>query len=97
MPPAPAARGHRQAGLAGEAGSSRQPVRQQRPAGDRLAVMVGVAEESEQAPPVANQGDKAGHDLAVLQVAGGEAGPTPLVIQFVEGVLAGGPVAVDLG
>jgi len=95
MPPATAACGHRQAGLAGVLDSP-PPMRQKRPAGDRLAVMVGVAEKSEQDPPVLNQGDEADHELAALKVAVDEAGPTPAALQFFHGVLAVDPVAVEL-
>ena len=40
--PPPVARRHRQSGLAGVLGLAGNPVQQERSAGDRLAVMVGV-------------------------------------------------------
>ena len=42
--PAPMMRGHRQPGLAGMPGLTSNPVQEQRPAGDRLAVVVGIGE-----------------------------------------------------
>jgi hypothetical protein len=45
---------------------ARDSVRQ-RPSGDRLAVMVGAGEASEQAPPVVDQCDEAGHNLSALK------------------------------
>ena len=55
------------AGSARRGGSAGHPVQQKRPAGDRLAVMVGVGETDEQRPPVVDQRDQPGHVLAAVR------------------------------
>ena len=64
--------------------------------GQCLAVMLGVCQTREQAPPVVDQRHRAGEQPATMQILCREAAPAPLVLQFVEDVLAIGPVAIQL-
>ena len=95
--PPPVVRRHRQPGLTSVVGLAGNPVKQKRPAGDRLAVVIGVRQAHEQAPPVVDERDQPRHVLAAFQVARGEAAPAPLVLQLVEGVLRVRPIPVELG
>jgi len=70
---------------------------EQRPAGDRFQMLVRFGEAHEQVPPVVDERDEAGHGPAAGKIAGGKASPAPLVLQFIEGILAIGAVAVELG
>ena len=70
---------HRQPGLTAVAGLTGNVVQQQRPAGDGLAVVIGLGQTDEQAPPVIDRGDQPGHVPETLQVTRGEAAPAPLV------------------
>src|SRR5258708_18737990 len=90
------AAGDRQGGAAGVTGLSADGLKQQWPAGDRFAMMIGVGQTHEQVPPVEDQRDVARHQTAALEVAGREATPAPLVLQLVEGVLAISTVAIEL-
>src|ERR1700756_3850860 len=78
------------------AGLPADRLEKQRPAGDRFAMMIGVSQTDEQIPPVEHQRDAAGHQAAALEVAGREATPAPLVLQFVETVLAISTIAIEL-
>ena len=84
-------------GLAGMLGLSADRLEQQRPTGDRLAMLVGVGQADEQVPPIGGERDDAGHELAAFNVVGGETAPAPLVLQFVEVVLGIAAVAIELG
>ena len=94
--PPPVGRRHRQPGLTAVAGLARNPVQKKRPAGDRLAVVIGVRQTHEQAPPVVDQANQAGHVLAALQILRREAAPAPLVLQLVEAVLRVRTVPIEL-
>ena len=61
-----------------------------------LQMPVQFGQAHEQVPPVVNERDEAGHELAARQIAGGEACPAPLILQFVEGVFAVRPIAIEL-
>src|SRR5579864_185340 len=78
------------------AGLSADGLEQQRPAGDGLAMMLGVGQAHEQIPPIEYQRNAAGHQAATLEIAGREAAPAPLVLQLVEAVLTIGAVAIEL-
>src|SRR5258708_19080976 len=90
------AAGDRQGGAAGVTGLSADGLKQQWPAGDRFAMMIGVGQAHEQVPPVEDQRDVARHQTAALEVAGREAAPAPLILQLIEGVLTIGTVAIEL-
>ena len=68
---------------------------QQRTAGDRLQMFIGLRQAHEDIPPVVDEGDHARGQPAACEVMRGEAAPTPLVLQFVERVLDR-PVMVTL-
>ena len=87
--------GDGQAGLAGMAGLAGDAMPQRRPAGQGLAVMVGIGQPPEPRPPVVDERDQAGDDLAALQVVGGKAGPAPVVLQLVEGIFAVAAIRAD--
>ena len=57
-------------------------MQQEWSAGDGFQAAVGIGQAAEQAPPVVNH--TARHHPALLQVVGGEATPTPLVLGLVE-------------
>src|SRR6266481_410292 len=52
--------------------------------GNGFAMTIGVGQTDEQVPPIEHQRDDAGHQAAAFEIAGGEATPTPLVLQLVE-------------
>jgi hypothetical protein len=56
-------------GTAGMAGLPADRMQQQGPAGDGLAMMIGISQPDEQIPPVEHQRDAAGHQAAALEVA----------------------------
>ena len=58
------------------------------PAGDGLAPRIGMGQAHEQAPPVVDQRHAPGGQLTAMQVVRGKAAPAPLVLEFVEGILA---------
>ena len=95
--PPPVARRHRQPRLTGMVGLAANPVKKKRPAGARLAVVIGIGQAHEQTPPIVDQRDQSRHVLAALQVPRGEAAHAPLVLQLVEAVLRVRPVPVELG
>src|SRR5512144_1161001 len=82
-------------GLIGMPGLPAYAVQQQRPAGDRLGVLVRVGQPHEQAPPVVDQRDDPSHQPATLQILGGEAAPAPVILQLIEIVFARRPVAIS--
>src|ERR1700749_1586181 len=88
--------GDGQRDLPGMLGLPRDRLHQQRTAGDRLGPVIEVGETDEQAPPVEDQRNTAGEQPAPLQVVCCETTPAPLVLQFVERVLAIAPIAVQL-
>jgi hypothetical protein len=53
-------------------------------------VFVGIEQPHKKTPPVVDERDGAGHDLATLEILRGKSAPAPLVFEFVEGVLAVG-------
>src|SRR5271168_4526274 len=86
----------RQRHLAGMVCSSRQGGEQKRPAGYRFTMMLRIGEAHEQAPPVVDQRHTARQQPAAFEIMRGEAAPAPLVLQFVERVLAVCPIAIQL-
>ena len=90
------ARGDPERGLAGVADTLGNGGEQQRPAGDRLEVLVGLDQPREQVPPVVDERDEACGMPAAGEVMRREPAPAPLVLQLVEGILAVGAVAVEL-
>src|SRR3954452_2469448 len=66
------------------AGPPRHAMQQEGSAGNGFHAAVGIGQATEQAPPVVNQSNTARHHTAPLQVVGGEATPTPLVLDLVE-------------
>ena len=73
------------------------PMQQERSTGDRLVMLVGIGESHKEIPPVGDKRHHASHVAAAFEVVGREATPTPLVLQFIEIVLAVRPVAGELG
>lgn len=71
-------------------------VQEQGPAGDGLVVLAG-GKTDEKRPPVVNKGDHPARQTAALEIMGGVASPSPLVLQFVKAVLHIGSVSVELG
>src|SRR5262245_6462560 len=88
--------GNPQGRLAGVTKALGNAGQEQRSAGDRLEMPSGLREPDEQVPPVVNEGDQAGGKPTTSEVLCGEPAPTPLVLQLIEGVLAIGPVAIEL-
>jgi hypothetical protein len=80
-------------GVLGSPGDCRE---QQRPGGDRLAMMFGIGQAGEQAPPIVRQRHDAGEQPATRQVLCRETAPTPLVLQFIEHVFTVGSIAIQL-
>src|SRR5580704_2185402 len=58
--------------------------------------MLRVRQTREQVQPVVDQGHRAAEQPATMQILRREATPAPLVLQFIEDVLAIGPVAIQL-
>src|SRR5260370_16614373 len=77
-------------------GLPRDRLHQQWTAGDRLRSGIEISQAHEQAPPVEDQRDAASEQPATLQVMRCEATPAPLVLQFVEHILAIAAIAVQL-
>jgi hypothetical protein len=73
------AAGDRHGGAAGVAGLPADGLKQQWPASDRFAMMIGIGQAHEQIPPVEEQGDHTRRQTAALEVAGREAAQPPLV------------------
>src|SRR5262249_2767958 len=69
---------------------------EQRAAGDRLEVLVGFGKSDEQVPPVVDERDQTGRKPAPREIVGRKPAPPPLVLQFIEGVFAIRPVAIEL-
>jgi hypothetical protein len=69
---------------------------EQRPAGDRLKMPSGLGEPDEQVPPVVDKGDETGRKPAPGEIMRREPAPPPVVLQFIEGILAIRPVAIEL-
>jgi hypothetical protein len=78
--------GDRNRRAAGVVGLSADGLKQQRPAGNCLAMMVGLSQTHEQIPPVEHQGDAARHQAASFEIVRCEAAPAPLVLELVEAV-----------
>src|SRR3954451_14985659 len=55
-----------------------------------------ISQTHEQAPPIVDQSNAASEQPAALQVLCREPAPAPLVLQFVEPVLAVRPIAIQL-
>src|SRR5262249_12433808 len=71
--------------------------KQQRPASNRLEVLVRVSQAHEDIPPIVDERDHACRQSATRDVVRGKTAPRPLVLQLVEAVLTIGAVAVKLG
>ena len=80
------AAGDRHGGLAGVAGLAADGVKQQWPAGDGFAMMIGIGQPHKQIPPVEEQSNEARHQMAAFEITGREAAPTPLIFQFIENI-----------
>ena len=80
------AAGDRHGGAAGVSCLTADGLEQQWPAGDGLAMMIGVGETDKQVPSIEHQRNAADHQAAALEVAGGEATLAPLVLQLVKAV-----------
>src|SRR3954447_22858241 len=88
--------GDDQGRLTGMAGSPRHAMQQEGSAGNGFHTTVGIGQATEQAPPVVNQSDTARHHPAPLQVVGGEATPTPLVLDLVEPIFGVRAITIKL-
>ena len=69
---------------------------QQRPAGDRLAMMLADRRAGRTGSTSCRSAPPCGEQPAACQILRGEAAPAPLVLQLVERVLAVGPIAIQL-
>jgi hypothetical protein len=69
---------------------------QHRAAGDRLQASLRVCQTDRPTPPVVNQCHRPCREVAAIQVLRDVAAPTPLILQFVEAVLAIGAIPVQL-
>ena len=59
-------------------------VEHQRTRGDGLGMLMGIGQADEQTPPVVDQGGDPSHEAAAFEILGGEAAPSPVVLQFIE-------------
>src|SRR5262245_62640840 len=57
---------------------------------------MGLREPDEQVPPIVDQGNQTGRKPATSEIECREPAPAPLVLQFIEGILAIRPVAIEL-
>ena len=64
---------------------------------DRLKPLARVGRAHVQAPPVVDQRVVPCHQRRAFELFAGEPGPTPLILQFIETVLAISPIPVQLG
>ena len=78
-------------------GHSSHATQKRRPAGDRFPVVVGVLKPRVEMPPVANQGDHVGHQLAWADRLRGEAVPLPLIFEFVVDLFSVGSLSIQPG
>ena len=60
-------------------------------------MLMRISQSHEEIPPVVDKGHHAGDEAAALQIVGGKTTPAPLILQFVEIVLGGRPIPVELG
>src|SRR2546425_1153890 len=67
-----------------------------RPAGNGFPPFALISQAHKQAPPIEDQRDVPGGDLATQQVLGHKASPAPLVLEFVEVVLHIRPISIKL-
>ena len=86
----------RNGGLAGMGSFSANRLEHKWPAGSSLVVFVGIQQSCVKRPPVVDQGYQAADDSTTVQILGGEAAPTPLVLQLIEAVLAVATITVML-
>ena len=70
-------------------------VQQERSTGNRFVMLVGIGESHEEIPPVVDKRHHAGHEAAAFEIVGGEATPTPLVVQFIKIVFGIRSIAVE--
>src|ERR1700730_7308079 len=56
----------------------------------------GLGEPDEQVPPIVDECDQTRRKPAPGEIVGREPAPPPLVLQFIEGILAIRPVAIEL-
>ena len=61
-------------------------MQQQRAAGDRFHMPIGLGQTNKDVPPVIKQRDEARGQAATRKVVRGEAAPAPLVLEFVENI-----------
>ena len=52
----------------------------------RLAMFFAIHKSGIEAPPVVDLGDEPGSDLAAVEILRGEPGPSPLILEFIEGI-----------
>jgi hypothetical protein len=71
--------------------------KQQRAAGDRLGMALRDGKAHKQRAAVVDQGSVLGHHVATMGITSGKTGPTPLILQFVEGIFRIGTVPIVLG
>ena len=87
--------GDQQARLPRMVGQACDTSEQQRATGDGLPAGLRMGKPDVPAPPVVDQGHGTGREIAALQILRGVASPAPLVLEFIEAVLAIGPVPVQ--
>ena len=75
-----------EAALASVFGLAGRPEELARAHAQRLVMLAGLEQAVVERPPVVGQRGLMGGVLAGSMVVGGEAGPAPLVLEFVEGV-----------
>ena len=78
------------------AGARRDRREEQRPAGDGLAMQVGIGEANEDVPPVVEQRDEPRREPATGEIVRRRAAPAPLVLHLVEDVFPVASVAIEL-
>ena len=64
--------------------------------GNGLAPRFGIGQSDEETPPVVDQRHCPGGQLAAMQVMGGKTTPTPLILEFIEGILGIRSVTIEL-
>ena len=90
------AAGNAQGRLAGVTKALGDAGQEQRPAGDRFKMPRGLREPDEQVPPVVDEGNQTGRKPTAGEIVCRKPAPAPLVFQFIEGIFAIRPVAIEL-
>ena len=88
--------GNAQGRLAGVTKALSNAGQEQWPTGVRLKMPSGLREPDKQVPPVVDEGDQTSCKLATGEVVCREPTPAPMVLQFIEDILAIRPVAIEL-